>query len=278
MSEGLLGPAAVAGLFMELLRRTHLSTPSDVGHIVADVAADVGARDVEVLLIDYDQESLVVLPGAGASTTDPLSVAGTIPGRVFSTSRIMRSGVDDGRAQRLWLPLLDGTERLGVMGITSPHADVPAELVAVWERYAHLVAMLIVAKGAYGDAFEVVRRRRPLTIASELAWGLAPPRVFATDDLVLGVMLEPCYDNGGDALDYAVNGRVLHVAVLDAMGHGLAAAGVAAFACAAYRQSRRAGPTSSRRTPPWTRPWGSSSPISASSRRCCCASTSIPAG
>ena len=54
-------------------------------------------------------------------------------------------------------------------------------------------------------------------------------------------MLEPCYDNGGDALDYAVNDGVLHVGVFDAMGHGLAAAGVAAFALSAYRHSRRRG-------------------------------------
>jgi serine phosphatase RsbU (regulator of sigma subunit) len=65
--------------------------------------------------------------------------------------------------------------------------------------------------------------------------------VFATDGLALAAMLEPCYDNGGDALDYAVNDRMLHLAVFDAMGHGLAAAGVAAFALSAYRYSRRNG-------------------------------------
>ena len=54
-------------------------------------------------------------------------------------------------------------------------------------------------------------------------------------------MLEPCYDNGGDAFDYAVDDGVLHVGVFDAMGHGLAAAGVAAFALSAYRHSRRRG-------------------------------------
>ena len=80
-----------------------------------------------------------------------------------------------------------------------------------------------------------------MTIASELVWGLAPPLVFATDGLALAAMLEPCYDNGGDALDYAVNDRTLHLAVFDAMGHGLAAAGVAAFALSAYRYSRRNG-------------------------------------
>jgi len=99
--------------------------------------------------------------------------------------------------------------------------------------------MLIVAKNQYGDAFEMVRRRRPMTIASELAWSLAPPLVFATDGVVIAGMLEPCYDNGGDALDFALNGRILHVGVFDAMGHGLAAVGVAAFAVSAYRNSRR---------------------------------------
>lgn len=65
--------------------------------------------------------------------------------------------------------------------------------------------------------------------------------IFATDDLILAGMLEPANVNGGDTLDYAVNDRVLHIGVFDAMGHGLAAAGVAAFAVSAYRHSRRGG-------------------------------------
>jgi serine phosphatase RsbU (regulator of sigma subunit) len=57
---------------------------------------------------------------------------------------------------------------------------------------------------------------------------------------VLGALLEPAYDMGGDAYDYAHNGDILHFAVFDAMGHGLAAAGVSAFALSTYRNSRRA--------------------------------------
>ena len=76
---------------------------------------------------------------------------------------------------------------------------------------------------------------RPMTIASELVWELVPPLVLAADDFVLAALLEPCYDIGGDAFDYALNGGVLHFAVFDAMGHGLAAAGVAAG------RSRRTG-------------------------------------
>src|SRR4051812_37961519 len=72
--------------------------------------------------------------------------------------------------------------------------------------------------------------------------GRSPRRSwFATDDLTVAGLLEPCYDNGGDALDYALNGRTLHAAIFDAVGHGLAAVGVAAFAISAYRNRRRGG-------------------------------------
>jgi hypothetical protein len=229
--------AGVRELLEEVLRRTHLSAPSDVADVVTEQAElSLGAREVAVYLLDYEQLLLLPLPKG-----EPLSVAGTVAGRAFSSTSIIAAPSDREGEQRLWLPLLDGTERLGVLGMTLPEEDVSERMIAACERYAHAVAMLIVAKNQYGDAFEMVRRRRPMTIASELAWSLAPPLVFATDDLSLAAMLEPCYDNGGDAVDNAVNGRMLHVGIFDAMGHGLAAAGVAAFALAAYRHSRRSG-------------------------------------
>lgn len=232
----------VVELYEEVLRRTHLSTPSDIGAVVTGQAeTSLGARDVAVYLIDYEQELLVALPGDGAQDPEPLSVAGTVAGRAFSTTSIIGAPGEGAGERRLWLPLLDGTERLGVLGLSFAEPDVTERIVEACERYSHAVAMLIVAKNQYGDTFELVRRRRPMTIASELAWGLAPPLVFATDDLSLAAMLEPCYDNGGDAVDYAINGRVLHLGIFDAMGHGLAAAGVAAFALSAYRHSRRCG-------------------------------------
>jgi hypothetical protein len=233
------GPAldddAVA-LLGNLLRRTHLSTPSDIPDVVADQARAIGARDVAIYLVDRDLSALV--PASGGA---PLSVSGTVAGRAFADTRILRAQGDAPGEQRLWLPLLDGTDRVGVLGMSFEDSALSDRIVTTCERYAHLVAILVVTKGAYGDAFEVRRRRQPMTIASELVWGLAPPLVFATDGLALAAMLEPCYDNGGDALDYAVNERTLHVALFDAMGHGLAAAGVAAFAMSAYRHSRRGG-------------------------------------
>jgi Stage II sporulation protein E (SpoIIE) len=233
--------AAVADMLNELLRRTHLGGPSELAAVVADPARRIGARSVVLYLIDYEQRLLMPVVGPQDQDAAPLSVAGTVAGRAFSTTSILRSSLEEVRGQRLWLPLLDGTERLGVIGMSFEGEAVSEPTVLVCERYAHLAAMLIATKNAYGDSFETTRRQRPMTIASELLWQLAPPLVFATERLVVAGMLEPCYDNGGDALDYAVNEGVLHVGVFDAMGHGLAAAGVAAFALSAYRHSRRRG-------------------------------------
>jgi hypothetical protein len=233
--------ATVADTLNELLRRTYLSAPSDLATVIADQARGFGAHDVVLYLVDYEQETLVPLGDRHRGDLAPLSVEGTIAGRAFRTTSIVHSSSGEGDGQRLWVPLLDGTERLGVIDIAFAEGPIPEQTVMVCERYAHLTAMLLATKAAYGDIFEVTRRRQPMTIASELLWQLAPPLVFATDRLVLAGMLEPCYDNGGDALDYAVNDGVLHVGVFDAMGHGLPAAGVAAFALSAYRHSRRAG-------------------------------------
>jgi hypothetical protein len=232
---------AVAELLSELLRRTHLSAPSDLAAVVADQAQTIGARRVEIYLIDYELNALMPLPASDSDDREPLSVAGTVAGRAFSGTTILESPRHDGAERRFWLPLLDGTERLGVMGLSFPDGPIAPATIAICERYAHLTAMLIVTKGAYGDTFEVIRRRQPMTVASELLWGLAPPLIFATDGLLIAGMLEPCYDNGGDTLDYAVDDGILRVAVFDAMGHGLAAAGLAAFAVSAYRHSRRRG-------------------------------------
>jgi Stage II sporulation protein E (SpoIIE) len=233
--------ASVAAMLNELLRRTYLSAPSDLAAVIAEQARRIGARDLVVYLIDYEHRTLVPLGDPQRADLAPLSVAGTIAGRAFRTTSILRSSSPERDRERLWLPLLDGTERLGVIDMAFDDGAITERTVTVCERYAHLAAMLIATKAAYGDTFEATRRRQPMTIASELLWQLTPPLVFATDRLVLAAMLEPCYDNGGDALDYAVNHGVLHVGVFDAMGHGLPAAGVAAFALSAYRNSRRRG-------------------------------------
>jgi serine phosphatase RsbU (regulator of sigma subunit) len=231
-------------MLLEVLRRTHLSAAPDLTALLAEEACRLGVQPLVVYLLDQEQRSLVPVPGPGAADRETLPVQGTLAGRAFAANVIVDVGGERGSGRRLWLPLLDGTERLGVVEMTFAERNepLPEPLKAVCERFAHLIATLISNKDLYSDFFKALRRRHPMTVASELVWELVPPQVLATDTFVLAALLEPCYDIGGDAYDYAVNtdGR-LHFAVFDAMGHGLAAAGVASFALSVYRHSRRRG-------------------------------------
>ena len=83
------------------------------------------------------------------------------------------------------------------------------------EVIAALVAELISSRRFYGDAVEHTRRRLPMQVAAEIIWNQLPPLTLAVDGTVLTAVLEPCYDVGGDAFDYAANGNRLHVGLFD---------------------------------------------------------------
>lgn len=242
-SESLEIQRLAGELLQEVLRRTHLSSAPDLPAVVAEEGRRIGADPLVLYVLDHEQKWLVPVPGPGADGREPLPVQGTVAGRSFSSSAVIELE-GEGGGRRLWLPLLDGTERLGVTEMTFAENDdpLPEALVSLCERYTHLIATLISNKDLYSDFFKVLRRSRSMTTASELLWDLVPPQVLATDAFVLAALLEPCYDIGGDAYDYAINqDGTLHLAVFDAMGHGLAAAGVSAFALSVYRNSRRRG-------------------------------------
>jgi serine phosphatase RsbU (regulator of sigma subunit) len=54
-------------------------------------------------------------------------------------------------------------------------------------------------------------------------------------------ILEPCYEVGGDVFDYAVNATTTHLALFDAVGHGISASMLSTLALNAYRNARRCG-------------------------------------
>jgi serine/threonine protein phosphatase PrpC len=234
--------ACAGRMLQSILRRTHLSSAADLAGIAADEARAIGVERLVVHVIDYEQKWLIPVPAGEAAAREPLSVNGTVAGRAFATSELIEIDPGGGAGRRLWVPLLDGTERTGVMEVAfAGEGPLTRALVATCERLGHLVAVLVVAKSAYSDFFELLRRNRRMTTASELLWELVPPLVLAGDGFVLSGLLEPCYDAGGDAFDYALNENILHFGIFDGMGHGLAAAGVTAFALSVYRHSRRQG-------------------------------------
>ncbi len=220
-----------------LLHASHLLAPDDLASTVAAHAGSLGARETVIYLADYEQATLVPLPGAEVPERQALAIESTMAGRAFRRVEVVTSSATVGY-YRLWLPLLDGVERLGVVELVLA-AEPDANLQEDFRALISLVAELIVVHGAYGDVFTRLRRRRTFTLAAEIQWKLLPPLTFGTERVIITGGLEPAYDIGGDTFDYAVNGSMADLLILDSVGHGLPATVLASVAAGAYRHARR---------------------------------------
>ena len=140
-------------------------------------------------------------------------------------------------SSRLWFPVRDGIDRLGVLLLAYPSWD--DDLIAECEALAALVAGLLISKGQFTDDFVRAYRLRPLTLGAELCRSLLPPLSFSTRDISVAGALEPAYEVAGDSFDYALNGSSLHVAIFDGMGHDLQAARLTELMVSGYRHCRR---------------------------------------
>jgi len=74
-----------------------------------------------------------------------------------------------------------------------------------------------------------------------MQWRLLPPLTFVSPRFSIAGVLAPADDVAGDSFDYAANGDVAQVAIIDAMGHGLEAALLAAVTISTLRNARRSG-------------------------------------
>ena len=232
-------------LFENMLARTHTSTPAGVGDVIAEeLERALDASAVVIYLINLEQTALIPVPRSGHPEDDAQDVEDSIVGRSYTATKILSTpGAETGRV-RFFVPIVDGTDRLGTLRADFPLAGtdrVPEDLTRLLERYGHATAQVLLAKRQYGDALHRVERSRPMDLGAELLAAVLPPATFATDGLVISAMVQPAYENGGDAFDYAVNDEAIHLAVFDAVGHGLHAARMSTFAVAVYRNCRRAG-------------------------------------
>ena len=231
------GPLAA---LVEILEGAHLVPPERLSAVAAAAGKALGVGIV-VYLIDYDQRRLVPLSAPDVAGRESLEVDTTLAGRAFRLVEVMWGQAE--AEPQLWVPLLDGGERLGVLEMTlSAHSD-PSDS-GLWHQcrwVALLLGHLVTATNQYGDAFEKVRRQRPRTIAAELVWMLLPPLTAGTDNFLLAGMLEPSYEVGGDAFDYGLSEATATLAIFDAVGHTLNAGFMAAATLAAYRNARIEG-------------------------------------
>ncbi|MHB1474141.1 MAG: hypothetical protein ACYDDU_21225 [Dermatophilaceae bacterium] len=100
------------------------------------------------------------------------------------------------------------------------------------------MADMLVTKSMHTDQFFQSWRRQPMSLSAEMQWQLLPPLMVNTPQVAIADALEPAYDVAEDSFDYALNNNVRHVAMIDAMGHGLSAAVMATLARGAYRHAR----------------------------------------
>ncbi|SDF02958.1 Serine phosphatase RsbU, regulator of sigma subunit [Blastococcus aurantiacus] len=228
------GPATES--LRSLLAACHLLAPDELAATVADRCTQLGARETVLYLADYEQVTLLPVPGLGVPERQELPIEGTLAGRAFQRVEVVGSAGEHG--YRLWMPLLDGVERLGVAELLLLEEPTDEQRDLLW-AFVTLTAELIVVRDAYSDVFSRLRRRRTLSLAAEMQWELLPPMSFGADRVVITGGLAPAYDIGGDSFDYAVNGDTAELLVLDAVGHGLPAAILATVAIGAYRHARR---------------------------------------
>src|SRR5207244_6889873 len=114
-------------------------------------------------LVDSEQRVLTPLARPGGPDRQAVAVEGTLAGRAFSTMDLQCNG----DATLVWVPMVEGNERLGVVGFElAPGAGLEKD-----ERFLDAVrkltagtAELIVAKAAYGDFFEFHRRLQPMSV------------------------------------------------------------------------------------------------------------------
>ncbi len=231
------GPLAA---MLQLLESARRSSPDRLAALTADAGRTMGV-DVAVHVVDERQRLLRRLPCDGEPAGEPIAVDGTLPGRVFQTAWTLPS---EGRGRpRLWVPLLDGADRVGVLEVL---VGSPLELEDPGLRtqcgwLASLVGHLVASMGPYGDGLERSRRSRRRSASAELIWQQLPPLTAASESFVLAGLMEPAEDVGGDAFDYSLSRDTVSLAVLDAMGHGVGAGLMAAGALAAHRTVRRDG-------------------------------------
>ncbi|MFD5575109.1 PP2C family protein-serine/threonine phosphatase [Streptomyces cadmiisoli] len=231
---------AGAGL-ARFLERSHTVSPQEVPRLVDEAARQLGLASAAVYLSDVQEDQLVPLPGTTGGHGHPtgaLAIEGTVAGWAYRT---MSRRLSNQPPMVAWLPLVDGIARIGVLRVTAEQLT-PALLDGA-TQLAAVTALTIVSKSGFSDLFSRTARRRPMTTAAEMVWAFLPPRTLGTDKVTSSAALEPAYEAGGDAFDHGLDDGRLHLTVVDAMGHDLAAGLASAVALAGCRSTRRAGGT-----------------------------------
>ena len=232
--DGDEGPDCGERLLEDLLAQAHTATPMDLPALVNRCAEAFGLGEVVIYLTDLQQRRLVSLT-EGLPTMD---IDSSIAGWCYRSVSLRMEDVETG-VLCVWLPVVDGAERLGVLGVRTRTVD--AARLRRCRMVTQVVAMAITSKRAYSDSFARKARAERMQLPAEMLRAFLPPRTIGNAHVVSTAVLQPAYEIGGDAFDHSLTQSTLHAAILDAMGHDLASGLTTAVALAGCRNARRAG-------------------------------------
>ncbi|MFF7755190.1 PP2C family protein-serine/threonine phosphatase [Streptomyces sp. NPDC007971] len=217
----------------ELIVEAQTALPVELPDLANRCASSLGLDTALIYLVDLQQQLLVPLDEA----LEPLPVDRSSAGWAYRTVSPRVAEADDGLI--LWMPLVDGAERLGVLAVRT--ASLDAIRMRRSRMLAHLFAMLITSKRAYSDWLAGRTRTATMELPTEMLRAFLPPHTIGSSKCVSTAVLEPAYDIGGDAFDHSVVKNLLHTMILDGMGHDLTAGLTTSVAMAAARNTRRSG-------------------------------------
>jgi len=235
--------AAWGRVLARIIDAAHLAAADELAVMLDDAVAEIGLT-ANVLVSDAPQR---VLTSMRIGAERHIDLANSLAGRAYQLGEILHgTEPDDGAV--IWVPMIDGTDRLGVLqvGFTDPArrsngAADDTDLQRWLWTLAGLMGHIIATKFVYSDRLRRWRSNGSLSAASELLWQLLPPRTFATERIVVSAVLEPTEQVAGDAFDYNLDGDVVDLAVFDAVGHDLRASVTTALAITGVRNARRSG-------------------------------------
>ncbi len=247
-------------LLETMLADVHAIIPYQLPGLVERCARAMGLSGAAVYLVDLQQRVLVPLDEQDA----PLPVDDSKAGWAYRTVSLRLE--DDNGDLMVWVPLVDGAERLGVLGVRASTMD--AVRLRRCRLLAHTLSMVVTTKRTYSDWFVARTRTRTMHAHTEMLRAFLPPRSIGTTSVISTGVLEPAYDLGGDAFDHSLTRNILHAGIFDSMGHDLASGLTTAVALACCRNARRSPRTCPRWWNPSTRPSPGGSPTSSAPASC----------
>ncbi|HEY2176004.1 MAG TPA: PP2C family protein-serine/threonine phosphatase [Mycobacteriales bacterium] len=217
------------------------STPANMlAAIRGALGADLQARDVELLIVDYGLDVLRSLPvDRMAPGETSIAVRGTVAGRAFTSQQVTTGSVGaDGLL--VHVPVTVRADRRGVLRLRLPAAP-SVGLREGLARMGTAVGYALTAVERDTDLVTQAARPQRLSLAAEMQWDLLPGRQCAGPEFTVAGQLEPAYAVRGDNFDWSCSPDHLQLTVMEGMGEGAKASMLTHLAVSALRNARRAG-------------------------------------